>query len=91
MCYYLLGRYGEAVATMTQGIPSERRRRHAGDLAILAAAYAQLGDTAAAARAKADLAKVTPFFDRELFISQLSSEADRAHLREGLAKAGIGG
>ena len=38
----------------------------------------------------AKLAKVSPFFDREILLSQLRAEADRVRLREGLAMAGIG-
>ena len=33
--------------------------------------------------------KVAPFFDSEFLIGLLRSEGDRAHLRDGLAKAGI--
>ena len=73
-------------------MPSERSPSARNQsLAILAAAYAQLGDAGAAARARADLAKVTPFFDPAFFISQFTSATDRAQLRDGLAKAGIGG
>ena len=90
VCYYLLGRYDDAIATLTRELPKEPAPlAQAPDLVFLTAAYAQLGDRQGADRAKASLAKVAPFFEREFFISQYQSEADRAHLREGLAKAGI--
>ncbi|MFO1049679.1 MAG: adenylate/guanylate cyclase domain-containing protein [Geminicoccaceae bacterium] len=89
--YYLVGRYADAIAMLDRGLPSEPVPfARAMNLAFLAASQAQLGNAAAAARARAELAKVSPFFDRDLLLGQLRSEADRAHLREGLAKAGIG-
>ena len=76
---------------LSRGLPSEPAPyARAINLAVLAAAYAQLGDAAAAARTRAELAKVSPFFDRDLLLGQFRSETDRAHLRDGLAKAGIG-
>ena len=91
MVYYLAGRYNDAVAASTRGLPIERSpQARAFNLAALAAAYAQLGDAAGVERAKAELRTVSPFFDRGLFISLFRSEADRSRLREGFAKAGIG-
>jgi TolB-like protein len=90
ICYYLLGRYDDAVATLTRGLPSERAPQfRAAQIATLAAAYAQLGNAEGAAQARAELAKVAPFFDPALLLSQFRSEADRAHLSDGLGKAGI--
>jgi Tfp pilus assembly protein PilF len=90
--YYLLGRYDDAAAMLSRGLPSMRLPAdRAAMTAVLAASYAQLGDTDAAAKSRAELAKVAPFFDRDLFVSLFRSEADRAHLRDGFTKAGIGG
>jgi predicted Zn-dependent protease len=90
ICYYLVGRYDDAGATLTRGGPSERAPQfQAAMIAVLAAAYAQLGKAEGAAQARAELAKVAPFFDADFFLSQLRSETDRARLRDGLAKAGI--
>jgi len=91
LSYYLAGRYADAIAMLDRGLPSEPvPYARAMYLAFLAAGHAQLGNAEAAARAKAELAKVSPFFDREILLGQLRAEADRARLREGLAKAGIG-
>ena len=77
---------------LDRGLPSEPVPfARAANLAVLAASHAQLGNAEAAARSRAELAKVSPFFDRDILLGQLRSEADRARLREGLANAGIGG
>ena len=92
LSYYLVGRYPEAIAMLDRGLPSEPVPfARAANLAVLAASHAQLGNAEAAARSRAELAKVSPFFDRDILLGQLRSEADRARLREGLANAGIGG
>ena len=89
--YYLVGRYADAIAMLDRELPSEPvPYARAMYLAVLAASHARLGDAEAAARAKAELARISPFFDRDLLLGQLRAEADRARLREGLAKAGIG-
>ena len=91
-CYYLLGRYADAVAMLNRGMPSERIPVGTQSVSPFSPPPTpNWADAAAAARARADLAKVTPFFDRAFFISQFPSETDRAQLRDGLAKAGIGG
>ena len=91
LTYYLVGRYQDAVAMLDRGLPSESvPYARAINLAVLAASHAQLGNAEAAAQSRAELAKLSPFFDRDLLLGQLRSEADRAHLRKGLAKAGIG-
>jgi predicted Zn-dependent protease len=92
IAYYFLGRYADAAAILARELAKEPAPlSQAGDLVFLAAAYAQLDDRQGVERARASLAKVAPFFDPELFISQYRSDADRARLRDGLAKAGIGG
>jgi class 3 adenylate cyclase/TolB-like protein/Flp pilus assembly protein TadD len=92
LSYYLVGRYADAIAMLERGLPGEPiPYSRASNLAVLAASHARLGSADAAARAKAELAKVSPFFDREILLGQLRAEADRARLREGLAMAGIGG
>ena len=78
LSYYLVGRYVDAVAMLNRGLPGEPvPYARAINLAVLAAAYAQLGHAEAAARARADLAKISPFFDRNLLLAQLRSETDR--------------
>jgi adenylate cyclase len=90
--YFLTGRYQDSIAALTRGLPSERApQARAFAVAVLAAAYAVLGEMAAAAQTRAELAKVAPFFDPAFFVSQFRQEADRTRMSEGLAKAGIGG
>jgi adenylate cyclase len=92
MSYYLIGRYRDAVSVLTRSLAGESGPMfRTTALAILAASYAQLGDSDGAARTRAELASVAPFFDTELFVSQFGSERDRARLSDGLAKAGIAG
>lgn len=85
--YYLLGRYADAVEVL------ERFRNSIEEdpttLAILAAAQAQLGRTAAAAASAESLLKVSPFFDADSFAEYFAPPDDRAHLLEGLRKAGL--
>jgi TolB-like protein/Flp pilus assembly protein TadD len=92
MVHFLTGRYREAIAALTRGLPNEHAPQvRAFGAAVLAAAHAQLGDAAAAARARAELATIAPFFDPGFFVSQFRAQADRARMAEGLAKAGIEG
>jgi hypothetical protein len=75
---------------LSRGLPVDPApQTQATNMAILPAAYAQLGEAAAATQAKADLARIAPFFDRDRLLGLLRSESDRAHLRDGLRKAGI--
>jgi hypothetical protein len=55
----------------------------------LAAACAQLGRREDAERAAEQVRRLHPFFEPALFGSILPDERHRAHLAEGLAKAGI--
>jgi tetratricopeptide (TPR) repeat protein len=90
-CYYLEGRYREAIAMLTHAVASDHSPlSRDSNTALLAASYAQLGETEAAAEARSRLARYSPFFDPEFFVSQFGSAADRERLREGLGKAGIG-
>ena len=92
ICYYLVGRYDDAVAMLTRGLPSKRAPQfRAAMIAVLAATYAEQGNADGAAQARAELARVAPFFDPDFFLRQFRSEVDRARLRDGLTKAGIGG
>ena len=61
--------------------------------AVLAAAYAWLGDTTAAAAHVARIHALDPEFDLETYLATLhyKDEADLQHHREGLMKAGFGG
>jgi TolB-like protein/Flp pilus assembly protein TadD len=88
--YYLQGRYEDAVRVLEGGLsrdPDPLMRSYS--YIALAAAYGQLGRTEDAARAKAALAKLQPFFKVDSFLDQFRTVADRSHLAEGLRKAGL--
>lgn len=89
MVCYLEGRYGKAISVLTRSLPIERSpQASVSDLAALATSYAQSDD--ADARARGELARISPFFAPGLSVSLFRAETDRGHLRDGLAKAGIG-
>jgi adenylate cyclase len=56
---------------------------------FLAAAYAQLGRDPEAARERAIVKGLAPFFDAERFAGQFGTEQARNQIREGLKKAGF--
>ena len=88
-CYYLVGRYGDAVAMLTRGLPSEPAPYpRAIDLAVLAAAYAQLGDAdGGRADAGPSWRRSRPFFDRDLVLEPVPlrgrSRASARRARQG--------
>ena len=61
--------------------------------AVLAAAYAWLGDTTAASAHVARIHALDPEFDLETYLATLhyKDDSDLQHHREGLLKAGLGG
>jgi adenylate cyclase len=88
--YYLQGRHEEAVRVLEGGLsrdPDPLMRSYS--YVALAAAYGQLGRAEDAARAKAALAKLQPFFKVDSFLGQFKTAADRSYLAEGLRKAGL--
>ena len=90
LAYYLLGRYGDAVAILEQGLSREAdvaSRIYMN--AALAAAYAELGHGEEAARAREELLKLQPFFSAAGFAEEFRSAADRERLLRGLGKAGV--
>ena len=87
LAYYLKGQYREAITTL------ERALGQNPDLVILhvalAAAYAQADRGEDAARAAAEVRRLHPFFEVDLFGNGFSNQTDRASIREGLVKAGL--
>lgn len=85
--YYLLGRYQDTVAVI------ERFRSTIGEdpapYAILAAAYARLGEEAEAAAAAEDVRRLSPFFDTESFAAFFAPEGHETDLLEGMRAAGL--
>lgn len=85
--YYLLGRYRDAIDLF------ERYGQPAGEgpvpHALRAAAYARLGDDAAAQREVAALRRVSPFFNARMFVDSFAGPEQGRTLLEGLQKAGL--
>lgn len=85
--YYMAGRYEDAVRVQEAAL-----RKTPDDFFVyagLAAAYAQLGRTADAARAAKDTLRTWPFFDVQTFSEQFRGSTNQAIVAEGLRKAGL--
>jgi adenylate cyclase len=87
LAYCLQGRYEDAVATL-QGVIA-RQPHHIQSHVALAAAYAGAGRLDEAARMAADVRRLHPFFEVDLFGEAFRDPADREHLRDWLRKAGL--
>jgi adenylate cyclase len=83
---YTARRYGEAVEAI-----GHVTRRDAAHHALLAAALAEIGDGTAASAHAQEVVKHEPRFTIGRYLSTLHyrDEADRAHMRESLRKAGL--
>ncbi len=87
LAHYFRRQYDEAIRALELGLvryPDTEYIR-----AALAAAYAQSGRSEEAAREAAAVMRLSPFFEVESFGDLLRNPADRAHLAEGLRKAGL--
>ena len=85
--YYLKGRYADAVTALERGIL--RDPDYAGYHIVLAAAYAQIGRAADAAREAEIVRRLYPFFEAGTFGSAFNNPQDRDKLVKGLIKAGL--
>ena len=94
LAYCAVGRYDEAVRTLEEA--SDRKAvfdfeqpvpyyRHLG----LAIAHAQLGQRDDARTAAAEVRRLWPFFNADLFVAQFHAPEVRARYAEGLALAGL--
>ena len=86
VAYYLKRQYEKAIEVLEQGL--EPKSDYA-DQAALAAAYAQTGRAEDASRAVAATRRLWPYFEADAFLSQFQNQAHRAHIAEGLQKAGL--
>lgn len=85
MAYYLNKRYAAAI---DQSEINLRRTTNAHfSRIVLAAAYAQSGQSESAARALSNLHRMDPTFDAQAFGTKFLNPADLEHLRDGLRKA----
>jgi len=87
LAYFLKKRYAESIGQ------SELNLRHNADArfsrVVLAAALAEAGRMPEAKQAAAEVRRTDPTFDAASFGNKFRDESDLAHLREGLAKAGL--
>jgi adenylate cyclase len=87
LAYYLKRRYSAAIEQAERNL---RDHAHAHfNRAVLAAAFAQDNRPDEAAQAAKTMRSADPTFDPGEFGTKLLNEADLAHLREGLRKAGL--
>jgi adenylate cyclase len=86
LALYGLGRYEDAIAVYAKVAAPQ-----VGILAALAACHAQAGDTVAASTTRERLLELAPSFSTRRFVESkpYRHERDRAHLLEGLEKAGL--
>jgi tetratricopeptide (TPR) repeat protein len=90
IAYYFLGRYREAVEAGDRVLARNPGRNIALlGRPVLAAAYAQMGRDRDAEGERAIVARLSPFFDAQIFAAQFGTQEARDHLLEGLKKAGF--
>ena len=90
MAYYFLRRYTEAVDACDRALArNPGRNTQMLTHPILAAAYAELGETRMPTRERAIIARLWPFLDARIFAAQFGTQEARDHMLEGLKKAGF--
>ena len=87
LAYYLKLDYVAAIEQAELNLRKNPEARF--NQAVLAAAYAQAGRGAEAARVVADIRRLDPTFDAAAFGNKFLNPNDLEHLREGLRKAGL--
>jgi adenylate cyclase len=87
LAYYLKRRYDESVEQAELNLRRNADARF--NYVVLAAAHAQAGNAGEATRAAESVRRTDPLFDAAAFGNKFRDPRDLAHLREGLAKAGL--
>jgi adenylate cyclase len=87
LAYYLKERYDESIRTLERGVG--RKPDSVWNHVVLAAAYSQTGRFEEAERSANMVLRLHPFFEVDAFGTVFRNPADRAHLAEGLRKAGL--
>lgn len=85
--FYLKGKYGQALEALEKGVV--KRPDFVGYYIVLAATYAQLGQTSEAVSAAETVRRLDPFFEVESFGTAFRNPAHRAAIVAGLRKAGL--
>ena len=87
MAYYLRGRYDDAVAILEGAVG--RHPHHVPLHIALAASYAEAGRTDDAVRSAAEVRRLHPFFEADLYGEAFRDPAERDRIRASLRKAGL--
>jgi len=87
MAYYLKGQYKKALNILEKGVI--KRPEFAGNHIALAATYARLGRTDAAAQAADTVRRLDPFFEIDTYGTAFRNPTNRDAIVEGLRKAGL--
>jgi hypothetical protein len=90
MTYYFLNRYGEAVEALDRALAGNlgRNTQQMGR-SVLAATYGELDRPRDAERERATVLRMAPFLSAERFAGQFGTPEARAHMLDGLKKAGF--
>ena len=90
MTYYFLNRYGEAVEAMDRALAGNlgRNTQQMGR-SVLAATYGELDRRQDAERERTTVLRMAPFLSAERFAGQFGTPEARAHMLDGLKKAGF--
>jgi TolB-like protein/Tfp pilus assembly protein PilF len=90
MTYYFLNRYGEAVETLDRALAGNRgRNTQQMGRSVLAATYGELDRRQDAERERTTVLRMAPFLSAERFAGQFGTPEARAHMLDGLKKAGF--
>jgi TolB-like protein/class 3 adenylate cyclase len=87
IAYYLQGRYDDAIVTLEGAIG--RHPQHSPLHIALTVAYAEAGRLDDAARAAAEVRRLQPFFEVDLYGEVFRDPAERDRIRSSLRKAGL--
>ena len=87
LAYFLKGRYAESITQSELNLRHNEEARFS--RVVLAAALAEAGRAEDARQAAQDVRLSDPTFDAAIFGNKFREAKDLAHLREGLAKAGL--
>jgi tetratricopeptide (TPR) repeat protein len=87
LAYYLTGQYDEAKRTLEKGLG--RQQDFPGTHMVLAAVYAQSGQSEEAMQAAETVRRLQPFFEVGSYGTIFRNPADRAKIADGPRKAGL--
>jgi class 3 adenylate cyclase/TolB-like protein/Flp pilus assembly protein TadD len=87
IAYYFQGRYNDAIVTLEDAIG--RHPQHLPLYIALTAVYAEAGRLDDAARVAADVRRLHPFFEADLYGEAFRDPAERDRIRSSLRKAGL--